>query len=153
MKLKTSPPAPPESYDWVLFRNTVLEFPGVWIQDDDEGRPSTTAYQIRRGSPTVLGGCGIFDAVVRKKEGLYLRYVGIPTTPIQPWEMSTDDFLKTVVRTFDPALFPEGTPELFRAYAERFTSKHLIRLGAHTLPELDRHLAARDEKAGKGATS
>lgn len=147
-----APTAPAERYDWGLFRDAALQHPGVWICEDGDDRPSTTAHQMRRGTPSALLVCGAFDAVVRKHEGTFLRYVGIPVAPVAPWEMSSDDFTKTLERTFDPDLFPAGTPDLFYAFAERDTPKHLKRLGAHTLPTLDRHLAEREAKrAAKSA--
>lgn len=98
----------PERYDWTLLAEMAVQNPGEWFCEDDPDRPSTNSHQIRRGTPGIFSPAGAFDAVSRK-EGLYIRYLGVPVEPWVYW----DDNRKfdEIARTVDPARFPESTPE------------------------------------------
>lgn len=120
---KSKPPTKPR-YDWAPIVEAAIQNPGEWIREDDPLRPSTNAHQIRRGSPLIFEPNGAFDAVNRK-DGLYVRYLGVP---IKPWTYYDDerDFA-TIERTFDPDRFPDDTPQSFIDRAELHTPRKFLK--------------------------
>lgn len=111
-------------YDWHLFRDMCLQNPGEWICEDDPDRPTTTPYQIRRGQPVAFDPPGAFDAMYRKNEGTFVRYVGVP---VEPWAYYEGAKFDDLERTFDPDRFPESTPADFVALATVHTPAKFIK--------------------------
>lgn len=111
-------------YDWTLLAEAAVQNPGEWICEDDEDRPATNGHQIRRGTPAAFDPPGAFDAV-RRADGTYVRYLGVPIRPWVFWEDDRD--FASIERTIDPERFPEGTPARFVELASLHTPRKAIK--------------------------
>lgn len=93
------------SYDWSEIAILAESSPGEWFVETSPDRPRTTARDIRRGTPKVFLPAGSFDALQRK-DGLYIRYLGVPLYPWKPWLGDPRSF-DTLERTLKPHQFPD----------------------------------------------
>lgn len=124
MTITQKAPATRESYDWNLLAEAAISAAGKWVCEDGP-RPKTTAHSIRRGTPRAFDPPGSFEAIDRK-DGLYVRYIGVPITPWNQWEEGHRP-LADEERTFDPAFFPPETATATVDRALRLTPEKVIK--------------------------